>query len=130
MGTLDRKKPFGIVSGITEDGHRFEQDGRVFNAQGKEIVPDGREGPFKVMRPDPVPEVTMEPTGPEPEEKAEAPEPTASDVEAALEEEMTRHDIMAKLNDLHVAYDTRARKSVLLEMLRNAQENQGQQAES
>lgn len=37
MSKLDRNRPYGEVFG-TADGHRFEQDGKKFDASGEEIL--------------------------------------------------------------------------------------------
>src|SRR5574337_154089 len=51
MAELDRSKTFGIIFG-DEEGRHFEQDGKFFDAQGKEIGAAKRGRPAKVEEPD------------------------------------------------------------------------------
>ena len=49
MTTLDRKKPFGEILG-NHKGARFEQDGKLFDHEGKEV---GGSKPEPVPNPEP-----------------------------------------------------------------------------
>lgn len=34
---LNKRKPFGIISGINTDGARYEQDGKIFRGDGTQL---------------------------------------------------------------------------------------------
>jgi hypothetical protein len=47
---LDRSRPYGLIIGMTDNGARFEQDGRQFDAEGKAMKSE-QEQPKKRGRP-------------------------------------------------------------------------------
>jgi len=128
MGTLDRTKPYATVYGLPEDGAAFEQNGKRFDHQGREIgkVFAADENPptkapivFRDFTPDKQSQGTQS-TAAEggTTDKAEQPDKAAA---------MSRRQIMQELNaliekypELNISYDNRLRKSKLLEVLEDA----------
>lgn len=52
MGTLDRTRPFGVVSGIAS--HKYEQDGKYFDKDGNEVDEKGNILSVIVAQPEPI----------------------------------------------------------------------------
>jgi len=126
MGTLNKSRPYATVYG--QAGHAYEQDGKLFDHHGNEIggpTPVGSPGPVVEQR-----EPANEAVAPAPEE------PQLNELDAVIEEanaqvpahELTRKEIMEKLDALDIAYDRRARRSVLLRKLLEAEADQFKEA--
>jgi hypothetical protein len=50
MAKLDKSKPYGEVFGDPQ-GHRYEQDGKLFDALGEEIVVKAKDTPKQPTQP-------------------------------------------------------------------------------
>ena len=131
MGTLNRKKTFATVVG--QAPYRYEQGGRLFNHEEREVDKDGN----LIVPPQPV-EVKTEKTADEleleaaekasfePEVSVSAEKKEPVEVKTEIDEQdlqndginMSREEIIEKLEAANIPYNPKSRRTKLFELLK------------